>query len=389
MLQLTQYKKIIALHNQGHSIRNIKKRTGHARKTIRRVIRVKVPPPPKAYSRPHIIDDYKDTVKEYCGIGSFTVQQIYDEIKINGYDGSYLTVYRYVCSLAEQNKRTLRKNRPTNGNRKEKEVAWVLSLLQGKISINELEELFEKQLDIKSINTLYKYMLENSLRYRNRAVTIFSYSNKLSKKSISEIVGIDRHTVRDYIKQFESGGTSELFDFSRKETKKYEAAEYKDKVFQILHSPPSYFKFNRTAWRLEDLYQTMKTEGFPLSKANITKIIKNAGYKFIKAKKVLTSNDPLYREKLQEITTILSNLKPNEKFFSIDEFGPLAIKIRGGRSWTPPEDHKIFSQWQQSKGSLIVTAALELSTNQITHFYSAKKNTTEMIALLDILLKQY
>jgi len=82
-------------------------------------------------------------------------------------------------------------------------------------------------------------------------------------------------------------------------------------------------------------------------------------------------------------------LKPNEKFFSIDEFGPLAIKIRGGRSWTPPEDHKIFSQWQQSKGSLIVTAALELSTNQITHFYSAKKNTTEMIALLDILLKQY
>jgi len=65
MLQLTQYKKIIALHNQGHSIRNIKKRTGHARKTIRRVIRVKVPPPPKAYSRPHIIDDYKDTVKEY------------------------------------------------------------------------------------------------------------------------------------------------------------------------------------------------------------------------------------------------------------------------------------------------------------------------------------
>jgi hypothetical protein len=54
-----------------------------------------------------------------------------------------------------------------------------------------------------------------------------------------------------------------------------------------------------------------------------------------------------------------------------------------------PEDHKIFPQWQQSKGSLIVTAALELSTNQITRFYSAKKNTTEMIALLDILLKQY
>lgn len=97
----------------------------------------------------------------------------------------------------------------------------------------------------------------------------------------------------------------------------------------------------------------------------------------------------MYREKLQEITTILSNLKPDEKFFSIDEFGPLAIKMRGGRSWTPSEDHKIIPQWQQSKGSLIVTAALELSTNQVTHFYSEKKNTAEMIALLEILLGQY
>jgi hypothetical protein len=38
---------------------------------------------------------------------------------------------------------------------------------------------------------------------------------------------------------------------------------------------------------------------------------------------------------------------------------------------------------------LIVTAALELSTNQTTHFVSEKKNTAEMIRLLDILLQQY
>ena len=31
-------------------------------------------------------------------------------------------------------------------------------------------------------------------------------------------------------------------------------------------------------------------------------------------------------------------------------------------------------QFQKSKGSLIVTAALELSTNQVTHFYSKEKN---------------
>jgi hypothetical protein len=38
---------------------------------------------------------------------------------------------------------------------------------------------------------------------------------------------------------------------------------------------------------------------------------------------------------------------------------------------------------------LIVTAALELSQNQVTHFYSKAKNTTEMIKLLDVLLERY
>jgi hypothetical protein len=44
-------------------------------------------------------------------------------------------------------------------NRKEKEVAWVLSLLQGKIGIDDIEQLFIKQLDTKSINTLYKSLM--------------------------------------------------------------------------------------------------------------------------------------------------------------------------------------------------------------------------------------
>jgi hypothetical protein len=36
-----------------------------------------------------------------------------------------------------------------------------------------------------------------------------------------------------------------------------------------------------------------------------------------------------------------------------------------------------------------MTAALELSGNQVTHFYSAKKNTAEMIRMMDVLIKRY
>jgi DDE superfamily endonuclease len=46
-------------------------------------------------------------------------------------------------------------------------------------------------------------------------------------------------------------------------------------------------------------------------------------------------------------------------------------------------------QCQKSRGSLILTAALELSGNQVTHFYSANKNTTEMIRMMELLVEQY
>lgn len=55
----------------------------------------------------------------------------------------------------------------------------------------------------------------------------------------------------------------------------------------------------------------------------------------------------------------------------------------------PAGTRKAIPQWQKNKGSLIITASLELSTNQITHFYSKNKNTTEMIKLLDLLIDKY
>jgi len=83
------------------------------------------------------------------------------------------------------------------------------------------------------------------------------------------------------------------------------------------------------------------------------------------------------------------SLGPKEKFFSVDEYGPFAIKLRGGKSLVGPGEVKTIPQIQKSKGSLIFTAALELSTNQVTHFYSGKKDTKEMITLIETLLQEY
>jgi hypothetical protein len=80
---------------------------------------------------------------------------------------------------------------------------------------------------------------------------------------------------------------------------------------------------------------------------------------------------------------------PQEKFFSIDEFGPCSVKRRGGVALVAADETRTMPQRQRSKGSLICTAALELSANQVTQFYSKRKNTAEMIKMLEVLVAKY
>ena len=133
----------------------------------------------------------------------------------------------------------------------------------------------------------------------------------------------------------------------------------------------------------------LRSQGQVVCPEVIRTIIKKAGCKWRKARTVLASKDPQYKAKLKAIQDILSKLKSDEAFFSIDEFGPFAVKKRGGRKRVAPEESYTVPQWQRSKGYLIVTAALELSRNLVTHFYSKKKNTGEMIKMMELLRTQY
>jgi hypothetical protein len=125
----------------------------------------------------------------------------------------------------------------------------------------------------------------------------------------------------------------------------------KQTVFKVLHSPPSKYGFNRTTWVYLELQKAIESKNIKIGQHNIRKIIRDAGYRWLRAKKVLTSNDPDYREKLDKIHDVLQNLKENEVFFSIDEYGPFAIKHRQGRKLVPPGQILTVEQWQNPKAS--------------------------------------
>lgn len=211
----------------------------------------------------------------------------------------------------------------------------------------------------------------------------------IPKSSAIKLARLTRSTYYRWRKQIRTAPPSCKQRLETRHVRITDRDHVKEAVFKILHSPPTDHGFNRTTWKVDDLQRALDKSGLALGRHAIRTVIKAAGYRWLKARKVLTSNDPDYRTKLDNIQRTLGSLSEDEGFFSIDEYGPFAVKRRQGRQLVAPGQTATVPQWQKSKGVLIMTAALELSTNQVTHFYSEKKNTDEMIKLLDILLERY
>lgn len=265
--------------------------------------------------------------------------------------------------------------------------------LMGRFALSDdlperLKELLSDRLAPNDLDTLFTHAKSPSRPRRIRSWSVLFHVCGVPERLIAAFLGVYIRTVKKTILRYRRKGVAALF-VPRAGMRKFDDPRYKEKVFTVLHAPPKDYGFNRTTWRLRDVHTVMARLGMPIGKNYIEKIIRGAGYRFVKARVVLTSNDPHYREKVNRIHRILSRLKPTERFFSIDEFGPFAVKQRGGRRLVAPGEKPTVPQFQESKGTLIATAALELSTNQVTHFYSSGKNAVEMLRLLDLLIEQY
>src|SRR6266853_6717587 len=101
-----------------------------------------------------------------------------------------------------------------------------------------------------------------------------------------------------------------------------------ERLLRLIHEPPQLHNVNRASWSLGSLVEAYKKEyGSLISRSTVSEFFKQSGYKFKKAKKVLTSPDPNFRNKLEVIKQTLAKLEPEEKFFSIDEFGPFSVRF--------------------------------------------------------------
>ena len=249
------------------------------------------------------------------------------------------------------------------------------------------------QITQEDMDELTRWRRSNDRTRWAKAVVVIASQKAVGTTYLSSKVEKSNRIVKSWIDAYKQGGMLALRANRKRRQCSKQLAEMEQKrhrIIEILHETPQIHGINRASWSLKTLAQAFEKQyGQPIGKSTLSEYVIAEGYTFKKARRVLTSPDPNYREKLKEITRVLSTLRDDEKFFSIDEFGPFSVRMRGGVSLTPKGDRPSCTTTTAKQRKLDRYGALELSTNQIAHFFSEKKNTAEMIRLLDILLQQY
>ena len=414
--------------SEQQSIRSVCRDLGISRKTVRKMIRNEAPGKYTRPARDSAISPHRQSIDAILSEDESRPQRerrnvasIYRHLKAEqGYAGGYSAVSRYcrrvhlprirvdvrVAGTAEtidsitvaRTHRTYRLvaapvesqttsielglQRDRRSERRRETEDWI-----GKLRADRLDQPLLG--DTANIQQLLGAVHMPERRKRNRAIVALAHEQGFSNNQIAACLGLDRKTCRKYRRIYEAHGPEGLLAPETRSSRKYDDENLKAALFRLLHEPPANHGINRTSWIMRDLRAVLAVQGFPAGTQVVRRIIRDGGWKWRKARIVLTSQDPAYREKLAAVQAILSGLGSDEVFFSIDEFGPFAVKMKQGLKLDPPGPHRVVPQWQKSKGRMIMTAALELSGNQITHFYSDKKNTTEMIRMMDVLLDQY
>jgi transposase len=232
----------------------------------------------------------------------------------------------------------------------------------------------------------------NDKRLWQKAVTVLD-NRSLIPEEIAKKVELPVDAIKDWITTYNQKGLAGLNPQRKKRSpgKKGAALERKRvRVLGLIHGRPQALGINRASWNHASLATAYKQcyEG-TISKSTVGKILRKAGYKIKKARRVLSSPDPEYREKVDLVLTTLRNLQPNELFFFIDELGPLRVKKYGGRGFVHENDVHTVPQEQPNKGSVTMSGALNATTNQVSWLYSGAKDTQAMIDLIEILFNQH
>jgi transposase len=255
-------------------------------------------------------------------------------------------------------------------------------------------EKLKSKFTLEELSLLKKWRKGNDHRLWQVAVLLSTPYTYHSMGELANKIECSRHSMLAWLRLYNEKGLIALSRPGSKkpvsEERKAEIEKKKDEIIHLLRQQPKSHGILKSSWTITDLafvYSKQSTNA--ISQSTVSLYLKDRGVRFKRSREIISSTDPDFEAKYEAIQAILGNLNKTEKFFSIDEYGPCSVRPKGGRQLTVRGEQPVYQKVDKGKGWFICTCALELSTNQLTWFYSRKKNTDEMIKLIEILIREY
>ena len=204
-------------------------------------------------------------------------------------------------------------------------------------------------------------------------------------------VGISTSTIERWAAAYARYGEAGLYARTRRKfANRTSAQETNARILELFHNQPRTYDINRASWTGESLADALhRTFRIKISEGSARRHLRRVGFTMRRAKQVLTSPDPDYREKIETLLQTLQTLRETEMLFFVDELGPLPVKKHGGRAFVRKGEAFVVPQHQTPKGSIILAGALSATTNQMTWCFVPSKDSMAMIDLIEILFNQH
>jgi transposase len=264
---------------------------------------------------------------------------------------------------------------------------WLMRLVNGIQTTDRIQHQLSNATDLQS---LFSQLKHGRSRQRKKAATVLARKRGISNSMIARAIRSSRSTTRRYYNIYLEAGPEKLFAWStsRETGTDNHCAERTKRILEILHHKPTTFGFNRTNWTQPALVKAYEQSfGEIISRRTLARILPRTGYTWRQARRVLTSPDPNYHEKVELLLKTLHSLGRNEMFFFLDEWGPVHVRKRGGKAYRT--DHSTIPRHQVSRGTASLIAALSATTNQVTWRFLESKDSRAMMDMIEILYNQY
>lgn len=372
---------ILRLSAEGYGFQTIASFLSIDRYSVKKIVRSGTDECPNI-NRSSKADPYRDKIIQLISDCDSNLVIVYKKLAESGINFSYPTL----TAFCRRKRLVDVHSRPTRSVRAAQK--WLSEILDSAHHKDMRAQLTPK----KEIGVLLSYLKHGRARQRKKAATVLAHRRRIPKSIIAKMLGSARSTIGNYLKIYLKSGVEALFSWNTTRPSADAASDVirRKRILEILHNRPTQYGINRTSWTQPTLIQAyLKSHGENLSRYAVVRILDVVHYRWKKARRVLTSPDPNYNEKVELLLKTLHSLAADEMFFFLDEWGPVQVKMRGGKAYQSPDSATEIPRRQTHRGTVSFVGALSATTNCMTWHFVGSKDSAAMWNLLEMLYNQY